>query len=310
ICLVLLDPVAKFAVVSGPLVAWSSAISTYLLSLMGVGLIGLAIGLSQRVTLAWRATLGLLVLAAVITFLRGNTVFVPVMLGLSAFLIAPFRSCYYRRARLLSEPLSTPTLLCLLLLFGCVIALASRHAGGSWWEMVFVLPYSGAVRWTVALSVVLALLVIGRLMLPGRIKVKPWDNAAWQHYQTLDHAMPALPNISPDGYVTGEGGEAVIPICYRGAFLVGLGDPAGAEDDSVSAIWRLRDLACQDGLKPVFWQVGTPFLRIYDDIGLNVWPLDENGDLNFCYPAEDIALASRFVATYKDGNAEPSVPAL
>lgn len=310
ICLVLLDPVAKYAVVQGPVLAWSNAISTYLLSLMGVGLIGLAIGLSQRVTLAWRATLGLLVTAAVITFVRGNTIFVPVMLGLSAFLIAPFRACYYRRARLLSEPISAPTLLCLLLLFGCVIALASRHGTGSWWEMVFVLPYSGAARWTVALSVLLALLVIGRLMLPGRIKVKPWDTAALHRYQTLEHALPAIPNMSPEGYVTGEGGEAVIPVCYRGAFLVGLGDPAGAEDDSVSAIWRVRDLACQEGLKPVFWKVGTPFLRIYDDIGLSVWPLEDKESLNFCYPAEDIALASRFVATYKESNAEPPVPAL
>ncbi|MFT9025441.1 lysylphosphatidylglycerol synthase domain-containing protein [Acetobacter indonesiensis] len=307
ICLVLLDPIAKFSVVQGPFLGWVGAISNYLLSLMGVALIGLGIGLSQRVTLAWRATLIFLVVAAAMTFLRGNTIFVPVMLGLSAFLIAPFRSCYYRRARLLSEPLSMSTMLCLLLLFGCVIALATRHGVGSWWQMVFVFPASGSARWTVALAVVLALLVIGRLMLPGRIAVRTWDNDALTRYLTLPHALPDIAAMKPEGYVTGEGGEAVIPLCRRDRFLVGLGDPAGAEDDSVSAIWRLRDVALQEGLKPAFWHVGTPFLRIYDDIGLNVWPLDEAEQLNFCYPAEDIALASRFVATYKGDDVKPEV---
>lgn len=309
VCLVLLDPVAKYAVVQGPWFGWVGAISTYLLSLMGVGLIGLGIGLSQRVTLAWRGTLLLLVMAAVMTFLRGNTVFVPVMLGLSAFLIAPFRSCYYRHARLLSEPLSASTLLSLLLLFGCVIALATRHGAGSWWQMVFVFPASGAARWTVALAVLLALVVIGRLMLPGRIAIQEWDAEAYERYHTLDHALPTVQGMHPEGYVTGEAGEAVIPLCRCGEFLVGLGDPAGSEDDSVSAIWRLRDVALQEGLKPVFWQVGNTFVRIYDDIGLNVWPLEGSEGLNFCCPADDIALASRVIAAYKDGDAEPPVPA-
>ncbi|KFL88290.1 hypothetical protein AmDm5_2292 [Acetobacter malorum] len=301
ICLVLLDPVPKFGVVQAGLFSAAGSVSNYLLSLMGVALIGLGIGLSQRVTLAWRGTLALLVTAAILTFLRGNTVIVPVMLGLSAFLVAPFRACYYRHARLLSEPLSTSTLLCLLLLFGCVIALANRHGAGSWWQMVFIFPASGAARWTIALAVLMALLVIGRLMWPGRIAVKEWDADACAHYLTLDHAMPTIEDLKPEGFVAGEGGEAVIPVRQSGAFLVGLGDPAGAQEDCVSAIWRMRDLALQDGLKPVFWQVGTPFLRIYDDIGLSVWPMDDGTGLHFCYPANDIALASKFFATYKGG---------
>ncbi|KXV14277.1 transporter [Acetobacter malorum] len=309
ICLVLLDPVPKFGVVQAGLFSAAGSVSNYLLSLMGVALIGLGIGLSQRVTLAWRGTLALLVTAAILTFLRGNTVIVPVMLGLSAFLVAPFRACYYRHARLLSEPLSTSTLLCLLLLFGCVIALANRHGAGSWWQMVFIFPASGAARWTIALAVLMALLVIGRLMWPGRIAVKEWDADACAHYLTLDHAMPTIEDLKPEGFVAGEGGEAVIPVRQSGAFLVGLGDPAGAQEDCVSAIWRMRDLALQDGLKPVFWQVGTPFLRIYDDIGLSVWPMDDGTGLHFCYPANDIALASKFFATYKGGRMDSPAPA-
>ncbi|GAN68069.1 transporter [Acetobacter orleanensis NRIC 0473] len=304
ICLVLLDPVPKFGVVQEGFFSAAGSVSNYLLSLMGVALIGLGIGLSQRVTLAWRGTLVLLVTAAILTFLRGNTVLVPIMLGLSAFLVAPFRACYYRHARLLSEPLSASTLLCLLLLFGSVIALAGRHGAASWWQMVFIFPASGAARWTIALAVLLALLVIGRLMWPGRITVRAWNEKALTRYMTLDHALPTIQDLNPKGFVAGEAGEAVIPVRQSGAFLVGLGDPAGAQADCVSAIWRMRDLALQDGLKPVFWQVGSPFLRIYDDIGLSVWPLEDGTGLHFCYPADDIALASKFVATYKSKTVE------
>ncbi|WP_264820557.1 phosphatidylglycerol lysyltransferase domain-containing protein, partial [Acetobacter pomorum] len=302
ICLVMLDPVPKFAMVPESLLTMARVGGNYVLSLMGVVLISLAIGLSQRVTLAWRGALYLLLTAAVLTFLRGNTFFVPVMLGLSALFIAPFRSCYYRHARLLSEPLSTGTLLSLLLLFGCVIALATRHdTSGSWWQMMLATQARGSVRWTIALSVGLALIVVARLMWPGRIAVREWDEDAYTHYKNLDHALPDIQAFHPQGYVTGEAGEAILPLYRRDAYLVALGDPAGEETDSISAIWKLRDLALQEGLKPVFWQVGHDFLRIYDDIGLSVWALNDGSGFNFCYPADDIGQASRFVKKYKGG---------
>lgn len=302
ICLVMLDPVPKFAMVPESLLTMARVGGNYVLSLMGVVLISLAIGLSQRVTLAWRGALYLLLTATVLTFLRGNTFFVPVMLGLSALFIAPFRSCYYRHARLLSEPLSTGTLLSLLLLFGCVIALATRHdTSGSWWQMMLATHARGSVRWTIALSVGLALFVVARLMWPGRIAVREWDEDAYTHYKNLDHALPDIQAFQPQGYVTGEAGEAILPLYRRDAYLVALGDPAGEETDSISAIWKFRDLALQERLKPVFWQVGNDFLRIYDDIGLSVWALNDGSGFNFCYPADDIAQASRFVKTYKGG---------
>ncbi|MCH4093571.1 MAG: lysylphosphatidylglycerol synthase domain-containing protein [Acetobacter peroxydans] len=274
---------------------------TYLLSLMGVALISMAIGLSQRVTLAWRGALALLLLATVLTFLRGNAVFVPVVLGLSTLFIAPYRACYYRHARLLSEPLSTGTLLSLLLLLGCVVALATRDdLSASWWQVVFSSSISGAVRWTVALAVLLALVIVGRLLWPARVAVSPWGEDALRRYQTLPHALADMNCFQPEGYVMGEAGEAMIPLRALGGFLVGLGDPAGGETDSISAIWRMRDLALQQGLKPAFWCVGESFLRIYDDIGLSIWPVGDESGLSFCYPSADIGLASQHARLYRE----------
>src|SRR5262252_1182634 len=59
--------------------------------------------------------------------------------------------------------------------------------------------------------------------------------------------------------------------------LRGLGDPVGAEADRVSAIWRLRDLAQQEGLDPAFWRAGPRLLKVYADLGLTALPLGPDG---------------------------------
>ncbi|MFT8719987.1 MAG: lysylphosphatidylglycerol synthase domain-containing protein [Acetobacter sp.] len=270
-------------------------VSGYALTLVGASLIALAVGLSQRVTLAWGSTLIVLVVAAAATFLRGHAPIVSVVLAFSAFLIAPFRRCYYRHAKLLSEPLSFSTIASLVLLIGCALLIGThREATDSWWEL-FV-PEGSQARWIVTVAGVLGLLVIARLARPGRVIVRPWNekNAEWYH--SLDHSFTVLPGGFAHGLVTGEAGNAAIPLRRRGTFVVGLGDPAGDDADSTSVIWRLRDLAFQEGKWPVFWLVGETFLPIYADIGLVVWPLEDGNGGYVCCPPEQIGLVRSILA--------------
>ncbi|WP_035376704.1 lysylphosphatidylglycerol synthase domain-containing protein [Acetobacter nitrogenifigens] len=270
--------------------AAAGAISGYMLSLIGAMLIALAIGLSQRVTLSWGATLSLLVLSAVITFMRGNSLLAPAMLAMSAFLIAPFRKCYYRRARLLSEPLSFSTLLSLLLLIGCAFVVATSHQIGNWWDMIVFVPEANDARWIVLLATLLGLVIIARLARPGKVAEQPWTDDAENWYRGLSHALDTIPGPAPDGLIKGEAGAAAIPFRRKGGFVVALGDPAGDDADCASVIWRLRDLALQDGLQPVFWRTGTSFLPIYADIGLVNWPLSDTPGAYLCCPSEQIGL--------------------
>ena len=299
ICLVLLDPTPLAVKVPHDLVHLLQICGNYLLSLMGVALVGLAIGLAHRVTLAWYTALGLLLFSAMLTFLRGNTIFVPGILGLSALFIAPYRQCYYRRAYVLNESLTFSTCLCLLLFFGCVVILSLQHSPlESWWQIVFSDQGSGIVRLTVALSVLLALLAVIRLMMPGRVILLPWTKQAQTRYYTLANDMPNIPYFSPEGFVVGDADKAMLPLHVNRGCFVGLGDPVGEREDSISAIWHLRDLAAQEGLKLVFWNVSDRFLSIYGDIGLSVWPLEEKNNRYFCYPSADVSLAFNFAKTY------------
>ena len=87
-------------------------------SLIGAGLLVLAIGLSQRVTLAWGATILLLMAGAGYTIAQGPWPWMAGVLILATMLVAPFRSAFYRHARLLSGPLQASTALPLFALVG------------------------------------------------------------------------------------------------------------------------------------------------------------------------------------------------
>ena len=71
----------------------------------------------------------------------------------------------------------------------------------------------------------------------------------------------ALP-LRADGVVLGEAERAAISFLRSGNVLLGLGDPVGLDSDKVSAIWRLRDLARQEGLDPAIWSAGPGLLKI------------------------------------------------
>jgi phosphatidylglycerol lysyltransferase len=253
----------------------------YIPSLIGAGLVIMALGLSHRVNLAWSLTILLLIGGAGFAATQDNQVWVVVVLVLSAVLLAPFRSCFYRHASLLSGPFEASTAISLIVLVICVLALAlARHAtsllsNNAWWAVVMSRELPNSVRFAVAVAVLLASIAIWLLVRPGRVRALPWDASAARRL----FMMGAIPPAHADGMITGETDRAGLPFRRVGRVLLGLGDPAGAEGDKISAVWRLRDLARQEGLDPAFWRVGPGLLKVYADLGLTPLPLGTDGQI-------------------------------
>jgi lysylphosphatidylglycerol synthetase-like protein (DUF2156 family) len=239
----------------------------------------LAIGLSQRVTLAWGATIVALLIGAVLAVLQGEPNFVPGVLLVAALSIAPFRDAYYRHARLLSHPLRASTVVPLMGLLFSVVWLGNVEpkvrnlAHTSWWAVVLSRNAPAPVRAAVLLAVCLALAALWGVIRPGRVRAMPWDAESRLRYASLG----ALPPAEADGLVMGEAGRAGIPFRRFGRVLLGLGDPAGADSDRISTVWRLRDLAQQEGRDAAIWRAGTDLLKIYSDLGLTAVPLGQDG---------------------------------
>ena len=256
----------------------------YVPSLIGAALIVLSIGLSQRVTLAWGATIVLLLAGAGFTAVQGTTTWVPIMLVMATLLLVPFRDAYYRRARLLRSPLQAGTLLPLIALTLCVLALTAfepriRALGdNSWIDLVLSPDVPNSLRAALALALALAAFAIYGLVRPSRVEWLPWQDGGRIWYAALapSFAQSRVP-LAADGIVLGETGRAGIPFRRTGRVLLGIGDPAGHPADRVSAIWNLRDLAQQEGLDAAVWRAGPTHLKVYADLGLTPLPLGPDG---------------------------------
>ncbi len=248
-------------------------------SLIGAGLLVLGLGLVRRVNLAWIATIVLLLLGAAFILAEGEPSWIAGLLLLTALLLAPFRSCFYRHAKLFAGPLDPATAVSLLALVVCLLALAGfrRRIHGipdnAWWELVLSREMPWSLRASVALTVALALIAIWMLLRPGRVRSQPWSPELWQRLAGPEAALP----LEAEGVVWGEADRAAIPFRRVGRVLLALGDPAGAENDRVSAIWRLRDLAQEQGLDPAVWRAGPELLKVYNNLGLAALPLGPDG---------------------------------
>jgi uncharacterized membrane protein YbhN (UPF0104 family) len=280
LCLGILVPQPDFSWVDPDFAEIATQAGQFIPSLIGAGLIVLAIGLSNRVNLAWGATIFLLVAGAAFTATQGERLWISGVLVVIVMLVAPLRRCFYRHASLLSGPLETSSALSLFALVICILALAGTRprvhllANNAWWAVVMSRELPNSLRLTVALAVVLALIAIWRLLRPGKVRWLAWDSAARQRLAMLSGVIPPA---RADGLVLGEAERAGVPFRRCGRVLLGLGDPVGAESDRISVIWRLRDLAQQEGLAPAFWRAGPGLLKVYGDLGLTALALGLDG---------------------------------
>ena len=264
--------------------AWAGATaaiaSHFAASVVGSLLLVMAYGLIRRLSIAWAGALLLLLNAAVVAWLRGESWWLWGSLLVLAALLAALRSAFYRDARLTREPLSDQALVPLVAVAVCGISLALvAYSGGrfseeSWWEVVLSRDAPSSLRFTVGLTGVLLLVGMARLLRPARLGVVGWDEAARRRLRSLGALAPA----QADGAVFGEKERAGFAFLKRDRIWLALGDPAGERQDAISAIWRFRDVCERAGVDAAFWRVGPDLLRVYEDIGLTAVPLAAPGE--------------------------------
>ncbi len=279
LCIGVIEPRPDFSWIDPDFAEVAETAGQFIPSLIGAALIVLALKLAQRVALAWGATITLLLIAAAYTVTDGERFWVPGALVSAAIIIAPFRSAFYRKARLFSGPMQPSTAVPLFGLALCVLALAAFEPhvrwldNDSWWQVILSPDVPNSLRASVAFTVAISLTAIGRLLRPGRVQSLAWNADTRLRYA----ALGAMPPAEADGLVWGESNRAAIAYRHIGGVILALGDPVGAPSDHASAIWRLRDLAAQQGLDPAVLGAGPRMLKIYADLGLSALKLGPDG---------------------------------
>jgi hypothetical protein len=280
LCLGVLAPQADFSWMDPDYGELAAQAGQFVPSLIGAGLVLMAIGLSHRVNLAWTLTIFLLIAGAAFAATQENRLWVVGILALTTLLLAPFRACFYRHAKLMSGPLDPGSAMSLIVLVVCLMSLAVTRPhthflqNNAFWAVVLSHEMPNSTRLAVAIAVLLGLIAMWLLLRPGRVDYLPWNSSTRQVLAALGARQD---QGDADGLVMGEAEKAAIPFRRCGGVLLGLGDPSGEESDRVSAIWRLRDLARQEGLDAAVWCAGPELLKVYGDLGLTALPLGPDG---------------------------------
>lgn len=255
-------------------------VGDYVISLLGMLLLTLTVALARRITMAWRLSLVTLFVLVVITFMRGAPLFVPIILILSAFFIAPFRYCYYRKANFSASPLSLKTgieVLVLTVTVYVIVWMSPHHtANHGIVEILLSRKVSFETKWVVVCMTIVGILVLFKMMLPAKIKFANWLDETKELYEVLSNStIEEISSVKPDGVLICSTEGTVAPFLRRDGMLVAMGEPVGKESEIVNTIWRLRDLATQENRSIAFWNVSAQYLSIYQDLGLANMPLKD-----------------------------------
>ena len=256
-------------------------------SLLGSLLLVAAYGLVRRLRLAWGAAIFLVLSGAFVVWLRGEAWWLWGAYLLVAGLLAGTGASFYRDARVLAEPISPGNFAALAAGAICAITLAlvAYHEpvrDESWWSVVMADDAPDSLRFTVGLCAVLLLYAAARLLRPARLRPLPWDNAARLRFAALGAEAP----VGTEAVLFTDTGRAAVPFMRRDGAWIALGDPAGNARDSVTAIWRFRDLCERHGVDTAFWGVGQANLRVYNDLGLVPVPVEGQAGRWLVAPAE------------------------
>lgn len=264
--------------------------SHFIGSVTGMGLIILARGLARRLDAAYYLAVALLAVGIGASLFKGADYEEALILATILALLLPARRRFYRRARLLSEPLSAEWVVTVLVVVIAVVALGEfryRHvayADELWWQFALHADASRFLRATVGSLAVLAGFGFLRLLRPSQ------PEPALPGIADLDRAeaiVRAGDDSHPNVALTGDKallysptGNALIAYAVSGKCWIAMGDPVGAPTERAELAWEFRALAHRHAGWTVFYQVGREHLPLYIDLGLTLAKLGEEARIH------------------------------
>ncbi|HLX07737.1 MAG TPA: bifunctional lysylphosphatidylglycerol flippase/synthetase MprF [Thermoanaerobaculia bacterium] len=272
-------------------------LSHFVGSLVGVGLLLLALGLQRRLDAAYQLTVGLLATGVVVSLLKGLDYEEAIALSLMLAALLPCRRHFYRKAALTNESFTPPW-----------IAATAIVVAGSLWLGIFSyqnMQYSRELWWMFTLrgnaprflrasvGVVAAALGVAlwRLLRPAVHRPQWPAERDLEDACTVAAAAPRtyahLALLGDKQLLFNDSRSAMLMFGVEGRSWVSMGDPVGPEAEGAELAWRFRELCDQHGGWCSFYQVNEKRLHLYVDLGLSLIKLGEEARV----PLADFSLA-------------------
>jgi phosphatidylglycerol lysyltransferase len=272
-------------------------LSHFVGSLVGVGLLLLALGLQRRLDAAYQLTVGLLVTGIVVSLLKGLDYEEAIALSLMLAALLPCRRHFYRKATLTNEPFTpswisaTTIVVAGSLWLGIFSYQNKQYSRELWWMFTLRGDAPRFLRASVGVVAAALGLALWRLLRPAVHRPE------WPTERDLDSAC-AIAAASPRTYahlamlgdkqlLFNDSRTAMLMYGVEGRSWVSMGDPAGPESERAELAWRFRELCDQHRGWCSFYQVNEKRLHLYVDLGLSLVKLGEEARV----PLADFSLA-------------------
>jgi phosphatidylglycerol lysyltransferase len=260
-------------------------ISHFLGSLVGTGLLFLAIGLQRRLDAAYQLALGMLAAGIVFSLAKGLDWEEALILAVMLAALAPCRRHFYRKASLTAETFTPGWIAAIaIVLLGSLWLgfFAYKHVDYShdlWWHFTLFGNAPRFLRASVGVAALALGLSLWRLLRPA----PPEPDVPTE--EEISHAA-ALVADSPRtyAYLVLLGDKEILFNETRSAFVmfgverrswVAMGDPVGTDRERTDLVWKFRELVDRHAGWTCFYQVSERNLHMYVDIGLTLVKLGE-----------------------------------
>ena len=282
-----LDDLLPLAVIEG---------SHFIGSLVGLGLLLLAMGLRRRLDAAFHLTVLLLAAGMAASLLKGLDYEEAIVLGVVLTLMLAARSQFYRRASL-TAALATPEWLAAVGL--AVVAtvwlglFAYKHVEYSnelWWQFALHGDAPRFLRATVGLLAVLGVVSVRQLLTPAPPGPSLPDRTALERAAAIVATSPVasahLALTGDKSLLFSADGRGFVMYAVSRRSWIAMGDPVGPDDVREDLVWQFRELVDRTGGLTVFYQVSARHLPLYLDLGLTPLKIGEEAHV----PLADFSL--------------------
>jgi phosphatidylglycerol lysyltransferase len=259
--------------------------SAYFASVAGVGLILLARGLQDRLSVAYHLTVWMLVGGILFSLASALDIEQAVVLSVMLVVLVPSRQFFHRKSSMLEERFTAGWIAAIVLVIAGAASTAIYRYGseglgaGVFWRFGDTAQGPRAQRALVVAAITLAAFGLARLLRPARMRAASADDDALAAAALVAAESPRasaqLAFLGDKALMFDTTGKAFIMYGIAGRSWVALGDPVGPVRESVQLIERFITECDRHGGWPVFYRATPALLHLYLDYALAVVKLGE-----------------------------------